>query len=209
MEDTSSSPLSYALFETEIGLCAIIWGRIGVRGVQLPEANAVAAQARINRRFPGAQKSDPSPDITKAIDAMCALLRGEAIDVEHIALDMTAISPFNARVFALARQIPPGQTKTYGEIAKALGLAEAARAVGQAMSENPFPIIVPCHRVLAAGGKTGGFSAPGGVNTKLRMLTIERARTAVNAVEPELFAYLPLAAKPRTPFSVKAGNRRP
>ena len=94
----------------------------------------------------------------------------------------------------MARSIPPGQTLTYGEIADRLGDRRPAREVGQALGRNPFPIVVPCHRVLAADGRTGGFSAPGGVETKLRMLAIERAQPGG---APALFDDLPLAVRPR------------
>ena len=100
---------------------------------------------------------------------------------------------FNARVYAIARNIPPGATMTYGEIAERLGDKSLSREVGQAMGENPSPIIMPCHRVLAAGGKTGGFSAPGGVVTKLRLLTIEGAQPG----GPTLFEKLPLMTRRR------------
>ena len=124
---------------------------------------------------------------------MVALLSGEPRDLSGIAIDDAEISDFNRKVYAIARAIPPGQTLTYGEIAERLGDKALARAVGQAMGENPTPIVMPCHRVLAANGKTGGFSAPGGVITKLRLLTIEGAQPG----GPTLFDHLPLAASPR------------
>jgi len=114
--------------------------------------------------------------VQRAIDRVAALLRGEPDDLADIALDMDGIPEFNARIYAIARTIPPGATLTYGEIAKRLGAADLAREVGQAMGRNPFPPIVPCHRVVAANGKTGGFSATGGVDTKLRLLAIEGAQ---------------------------------
>ncbi len=112
-----------------------------------------------------------------AIDGIVALLHGEAGDLSAIELDMDGVPPFHRRVYALARTIAPGETMSYGEIAAQLGAAGSARAVGQALARNPFAIVVPCHRVLAAGGKVGGFSANGGTTTKLRLLSIERART--------------------------------
>jgi methylated-DNA-[protein]-cysteine S-methyltransferase len=114
--------------------------------------------------------------VQRAIDRIVALLRGAADDLADIALDLDGIAEFNARVYAVARTIPPGATLTYGDIAGRLGTPGLAREVGQAMGQNPFPPIVPCHRVVAAGGKTGGFSARGGVATKLRMLAIEGAQ---------------------------------
>ena len=111
----------------------------------------------------------------QAVDAMVGLLEGEASDLRFCKLDLRRIAPFNRRVYVIAQDILPGKTRTYGDIANQLGEPHASRAVGQALGHNPFPIIVPCHRVLAAGAQSGGFSAPGGVSTKLRMLLIEGA----------------------------------
>jgi methylated-DNA-[protein]-cysteine S-methyltransferase len=181
---------SFALFDTAIGSCGLIWSARGVAGVQLPEANAAATRARVLRRFPVAIEAPPLADILRAIDGIVALLRGEAHDLSGIAIDAEA-PEFNARVYAIARTIPPGATLTYGDIAKCLGDKRLAREVGKALGENPTPLIVPCHRVLAAGGKTGGFSASGGVVTKLRLLTIEGAQPG----GPTLFERLPLAVR--------------
>ncbi len=131
--------------------------------------------------------------IKNAIADIVALLSGEPRDLSHIVIDDTDISDFNRKVYKIARAIPPGQTLTYGEVAEKLGDKSLARAVGQAMGQNPCPIVMPCHRVLAASGKSGGFSAPGGVITKLRLLTIEGAEPN----GPTLFDHLPLAASPR------------
>jgi O-6-methylguanine DNA methyltransferase len=165
-----------ALFDTAIGRCGIAWSERGVVGVQLPEANERATRARLLRRFPAAREAPPPPDIQNALDGIVALLRGEASDLAAVALDMDGVPPFHRRVYAVARNIPPGATLAYGEIAARIGAPGAARAVGQALGRNPFAIIVPCHRVLAAGGKVGGFSANGGVTTKRRLLAIEDAQ---------------------------------
>jgi methylated-DNA-[protein]-cysteine S-methyltransferase len=186
------SDLSFALFETAIGACGIVWSARGAAGVQLPEQDTAATRARVERRFPNASEASPPPAIQKAIDGIVALLSGEPRDLIDIVIDDAAISDFNRKVYRIARAIPPGQTMTYGEIAERLGDKALARAVGQAMGENPTPIVMPCHRVLAANGKTGGFSAPGGVVTKLRLLTIEGAEPN----GPTLFDRLPLAASP-------------
>lgn len=185
--------MNFALFDTPIGPCGIVWSARGVAGVQLPEANAAATRGRIKQRFPAACEAAPPPAIQTAIDGMVALLAGEPRDLTDIVIDDTEIPDFNRKVYAIARAIPPGRTMTYGELAERLGDKALARAVGQAMGENPTPIIMPCHRVLAAGGKTGGFSAPGGVVTKLRLLTIEGAEPN----GPTLFDHLPLEAAPR------------
>lgn len=147
-------------------------------GVQLPESQEVQTRSRLLKQFPDATEAPPPPGIELALDSIAALLRGEASDLSTIALDMNRVPPFQCRVYAAARKIPPGLTQSYGEIAATLGAPGSARAVGQALGRNPFAIIVPCHRVLAAGGKVGGFSANGGIATKLRMLSIEAAQAS-------------------------------
>jgi methylated-DNA-[protein]-cysteine S-methyltransferase len=164
---------SVTLFETAIGWCGIVWAEHGIVGVQMPEADQGKTRARLRRRFPEARDAAPSAEVQRAIDGITALLRGEARDLSGVALDMARVPAFNRRVYEVARTIPPGATLSYGEIAERLGDRLLARDVGQAMGQNPFAIIVPCHRVLAAGGKIGGFSANGGIMTKRRMLAIE------------------------------------
>lgn len=185
--------LEFALFETTIGCCAFVWSARGVAGVQLPEASEAATRARVLRRYPSAQEAAPSSEILQAIDGIVALLRGEPRDLTGVTIDNEDTPEFNARVYAIASKIPPGSTMTYGAIAERLGDHLLAREVGTALGQNPCPIIMPCHRVLAAGGKTGGFSASGGVMTKLRLLTIEGAQPG----GPTLFDRLPLVAKRR------------
>ena len=165
----------FALFDTAIGRCGIAWGERGVAGVQLPEAGEEETRVRMLHRFPAAGEAAPPPEAQHAIDDIVALLRGKASDLSSVALDMNGVPEFHRRVYDAARTIPPGKTLSYGDIARRVGVPSAARAVGQALGRNPFPIIVPCHRVLAAGGKIGGFSAQGGVLTKRRMLAIEGA----------------------------------
>jgi methylated-DNA-[protein]-cysteine S-methyltransferase len=173
--------MHYTLFDTAIGTCGVIWGELGLKGVHLPDANPSRTRASVARRFPGAVPAAPTPDIQQAIDGIVALLRGEKRDLREIALDFDGVPAFNRRVYELARTIAPGATLTYGDIALRLGSPGTARAVGQALGQNPWPIVVPCHRVLAADGRMGGFSAPGGVGTKRRMLEIE----GVEGVRPE------------------------
>jgi methylated-DNA-[protein]-cysteine S-methyltransferase len=168
----------FALFDTKIASCGIAWSDRGVIAVQLPEGDEARTRARLLRRCPYAREAMPPGDIRDAIDGIVALLRGEASDLSAIVLDMDGLPVFDRRVYEVARTIVPGATLSYGEIAARLGTGDLAREVGQALGRNPFPIIVPCHRVLAAGGKPGGFSANGGLTTKLRLLTIERARTS-------------------------------
>jgi O-6-methylguanine DNA methyltransferase len=166
----------FALFDTAIGRCGIAWGERGIAGVQLPEAGEAETRACMLYRFPAAGEAAPPGKVRQAIERMASLLRGEASDLSSVALDMDGVPEFHRRVYEAARAIPPGNTLSYGDIAKRVGAPGAARAVGQALGRNPFPIVVPCHRVLAAGGKIGGFSARGGVATKRRMLSIEGAQ---------------------------------
>jgi methylated-DNA-[protein]-cysteine S-methyltransferase len=168
----------FALFDTDIGPCGIAWGARGIIGVQLPEASEARTRARLVRRYPHAREAPPPAELRRVIDGIVALLGGEASDLSGAALDMDGLPAFDRSVYEVARGIAPGATLSYGEIAVRLGERGLARDVGQALGRNPFPLIVPCHRVLAAGGKAGGFSANGGVTTKLRLLTIERARTS-------------------------------
>lgn len=186
--------LGFTLFDTPLGACGIIWSAYGIAGVQLPEANEHATRARVMRRFSQAKEEAPPANVRHAIDGVVALLSGEPRDLSDVVIDNEGVPEFNVRVYAVARTIAPGETLTYGEIAKRLGDKLLAREVGQALGQNPCPIIMPCHRVLAAGGKTGGFSASGGVVTKLRLLTLEGAQPN----GPTLFDRLPLEARRRS-----------
>ena len=164
-----------SLFDTAVGTCGLVWGDDGLLAVALPPLGESDPRAKLERRFPGAAEAEPTPAARAAIEGMQALLRGERLDLLDVVLDTQGVAPFNLRVYEIARAIPPGKTRTYGEIARELGDVSVSRAVGQALGANPWPIVVPCHRVLAAGGGKGGFSAPGGTDTKMRMLEIEGA----------------------------------
>ena len=185
----------FTLFDTAIGRCGLAWGAGGIVGAALPGPSDAQMRGRFAERFPGTVEAPPPPALTPVINAIVALMAGDKPDLSNAPLDMAAVPPFHRRVYDVARKIPPGETMTYGEIAQAMGEPrEAARAVGEAMGRNPFPILMPCHRVLGVGGKPGGFSAPGGVETKLKMLSIEGAKVGGT---PTLFDALPLAVKPR------------
>jgi methylated-DNA-[protein]-cysteine S-methyltransferase len=183
----------FTVFATAIGCCGIVWSERGIVGVQLPEGSERATRSRVLRRFPEARETVPPGHVRRTMEDIVALLGGERRDLGDAVLDSEAVPDFNHRVYDIARTIPAGRTLSYGEIAERLGDRTLARVVGEALGQNPFPIIVPCHRVMAVGGKTGGFSAPGGVRTKLRLLSIERAQPG----GPTLFADLPLVAPPR------------
>ncbi|MEV6908731.1 methylated-DNA--[protein]-cysteine S-methyltransferase [Amycolatopsis sp. NPDC051071] len=173
----------YAVFGTAIGDCGIAWNERGVIAVQLPEGSEEKTRTRLTARLPEAVESTPTDEVQRAIDGVVSLLGGKRTDLTGVELDYEGVPEFHHRVYEFIRSIPAGKTLTYGDIANSLGMPGGAQAVGQAMGRNPFPIIVPCHRVLAAGGKDGGFSARGGVATKRRMLVIEGAL----ADEPTLF----------------------
>jgi methylated-DNA-[protein]-cysteine S-methyltransferase len=173
MEQMSAN---FTLFDTKIGLCGIAWNDAGIFCTQLPEGGEAQSRARFLKRVPGAREAAPPAPVQAVIDRIVALLDGaKGDDFIDVALDMERLPEFNRAVYAIARTIQPGETITYGEIARKLGGVQLSRDVGQAMGKNPFPIIVPCHRVLAAGAKPGGFSARGGTTTKLKMLAIEGA----------------------------------
>ncbi|MEO8626871.1 MAG: methylated-DNA--[protein]-cysteine S-methyltransferase, partial [Betaproteobacteria bacterium] len=165
----------FALFDTGIGRCGIAWGPRGIIGVQLPMARDAQTRAHLLERYPGVVEAAIPANVRQVIDDIVALLHGDAKDLSSVMLDLENVPPFHRRVYEAARTIVPGATASYGEIAAQLGAPGSARAVGQALGRNPFPIVVPCHRVLAASGKLGGFSANGGIATKLRMLAIESA----------------------------------
>jgi len=168
--------LGFALFDTPLGTCGLAWSDTGIAGLQLPEKSAAATRARLQRRWPGAAETPPPPLVQKTIDRVLKLLDDGRTDLSDIPLDLSTVPEFNRKVYDVARAIPPGQTLTYGEIAKRIGAQpQEAREVGAALGKNPIAIIVPCHRVLAANGKMGGFSAAGGVDTKRRILEIEGA----------------------------------
>ena len=166
---------SFAIFDTAIGRCGIAWGSRGITAVQLPMGNEEKTRGRIRQRYGDITEASPPPEVQSAIDGIVELLAGKPNDLADIVLDLEGVPEFHRGVYDIARAIPPGKTLTYGDIAKKLGGVELSRDVGQALGRNPCPIVVPCHRVLAAGDKPGGFSANGGVVTKLKMLAIEGA----------------------------------
>ena len=183
----------------------IVWTLAGGVPRSLPIERAEAADlgplsfVQISDSHIGFNKdanTDVPGTLKAGIDRIRALMNGEKIDLADSPLDLTGLADFDLRVYRVALSIPPGETLTYGEVARRIGEPQAAQTVGQSLGRNPIPIIVPCHRVLAASGRTGGFSAPGGVSTKLKLLSIERARTG----EPTLFDDDPafgFAARPR------------
>lgn len=167
----------FALFPTPIGVCGIAWGPEGIVGTSLPGRTDADTEHALLAGT-SAMRRPPSCEGAEAIRRITGLLSGHDDDLASVRLDWRQASGLEARVYVATRLIAPGRTSTYGDIAAGLGDALLARSVGQALGRNPWPIIVPCHRVLAAGGKSGGFSAPGGVSTKRRMLAIESVHAA-------------------------------
>jgi methylated-DNA-[protein]-cysteine S-methyltransferase len=165
----------YTVFDTTIGRCGIAWGDLGILGVQLPEAREIETRRRLFQLFPDARELRPPAEIQNAIDGIAALLRGKATDFSEVRLDMTSIRPFDGRVYDFTRTIPRGETLTYSEVASRLRASGATHSVAQALSRNPFMIIVPCHRVLEAGGYADKISPNGGSISKRRLLSIEGA----------------------------------
>ena len=171
----------HAIFETQIGWAGIAWNDVGLVAAHLPEKTADTARASFLRRFPDSIETAIPERLSGVVADIQALMRGEKPDLMDAPLDLSRTPEFHARVYEIARSIPPGETLTYGEVAVKLGDKLLAQQVGQALGKNPWPIIVPCHRVTAAGGKPGGFSARGGVTTKMKLLAIEGAKAAAQA----------------------------
>ncbi|MEM9798033.1 MAG: methylated-DNA--[protein]-cysteine S-methyltransferase [Pseudomonadota bacterium] len=181
------------LFPTPIGACGLAWRGDVIIATRLPDRTPERTLRHLSSRT-GGTDGEPPQAIRAAIRAMTALLEGETPDLSEIPCDMGAVDALDAAVYGATRAVPPGQTSTYGAIAAGLGDVRLARQVGQALGRNPLPILVPCHRILGADGRLVGFSASGGIETKLRMLEIEGAQVGVG---PGLFGELPRATRPR------------
>jgi methylated-DNA-[protein]-cysteine S-methyltransferase len=177
----------FAMIETSVGAFGAVWNEAGIARTWMHDRTVGATRRQILRALPRAEESEPPPEIAAVLADVAALLAGERRTLDGVDLDMRAIPPFDRRVYEVARAVPPGETITYGAIASALGEEPmAARDVGQALAHNPFAPIVPCHRVVAAGGKLGGYTAPGGTSTKRRLLELEGA-AIVSSAQPGLF----------------------
>jgi methylated-DNA-[protein]-cysteine S-methyltransferase len=169
--------LGYWLFPTALGTAGVAWSGIGLIGVELPDATVGLPIARL-RAAAGSDAPSAAPPPPWALSAIAQLTRyfdGQPEDLSTIPLDTESVPPFHRKVYEATCAIGRGQLRTYGEIAVAAGSPGASRAVGQALAKNPLPILIPCHRVIATSGKPGGFSAPGGLATKARLLALEGA----------------------------------
>jgi methylated-DNA-[protein]-cysteine S-methyltransferase len=169
----------FTVFDTAAGWCGIGWNGRGIVRFHLPEKTQAAAERAMQRKLGGAHSAEPTEAVTEAIAAARRYFAGEAVEFDRLTLDLDGQEPFFRQIYEALRRVGWGRTTTYGTLAKELGAGpEAARDVGQAMAKNPVPLIIPCHRVLAAGGRIGGFSAPGGAASKQRMLELEGAAPA-------------------------------
>jgi methylated-DNA-[protein]-cysteine S-methyltransferase len=185
---------AFFLFATPLGRCALVWRGDAIVGASLPESDDSAMRRSLARRFPGVVEAEPPSLVRAAAERIVRHFSGERQDFSDLPLDLSAGSSFEQAVWRAALAIPCGETRTYGDLARTVGQPGAAQAVGTALGRNPVPILVPCHRILAGAGRSGGFSAPGGVATKFRILEIEGAR--LPGEEAGLFEALPLAVKP-------------
>lgn len=178
------------VFETALGFCGIAWNAAGIAQFQLPTSSEAETRRLLLRRAPETVPGTPPPEIARAIAAARRYFEGEETDFSDVRLDLGEQDAFFRQVYDAVRRLGWGRTTTYGELAKALGAEpQAARDVGQAMAKNPVPLIIPCHRVLAAGNKVGGFSAPGGAAAKVRMLELEGVRLAPPPAAQGAFAF--------------------
>lgn len=168
---------SYTLFNTALGACGIAWNDRGVTAFQLPEVTTKLTEDRISKKANAGKSSKVPSHIASIIKRVQKHLAGDSQDFQDIAVDLEDTAVFSRQVYQICKTIPAGETMTYGDVAKAMKRSAASRAVGQALGRNPIPLIIPCHRVLAAGNKPGGFSAHGGFATKLKMLGLEGVLT--------------------------------
>jgi methylated-DNA-[protein]-cysteine S-methyltransferase len=169
---------AFALFETPLGICALVWRGRSIVGSLLPERGRETIRASVLERFPGAGEAAPPPAIVAVIGRVVRLLQTGQEPLDDIPVELAGVTAFQREVYEAARRIPPGETRSYGELARLVGRPGGARAVGTALGNNPLPLLVPCHRVLAAGGKLGGFTARGGLQLKEQLLSLERAPRA-------------------------------
>ena len=171
--------LRRTIFKTQLGWIGLVWSTAGFTRLFMPQSSRQAVLERIARDTPEAEPVEPDTGpafVCETIEALCDYARGAEVDFSAVPVSFGEVGEMRDAIYAVLRRVPYGRTLTYGELAEEAGFAGLARDIGQAMGQNPVPIIVPCHRVVAASGKLGGFSAPGGARTKERLLAIERAR---------------------------------
>jgi methylated-DNA-[protein]-cysteine S-methyltransferase len=173
--DNETAAIHHHVFDTAIGSCGVAWNTRGLVAVRLPEANGAATERRLAARSGSAGAAAPPPWVATVVADIGRYLAGEGVDFSAVTVDLSSLDPYRRRLYETMRALPWGHTTTYGELARQLGSSdwEGARDVGEAMGRNPLPVVIPCHRVLAAGGRLGGFSAHGGAATKAKLLALE------------------------------------
>jgi len=173
--NTAPTSAHHHVFDTAIGPCGVAWTARGLAAVQLPEKDRAATERRLAAKAASARAAEPPPWVATVVADIKRYLAGEAVDFAAVAVDLSGLDPFRQKLYETMRSLAWGHTTTYGELARQLGSTdwEGAREVGEAMGRNPVPVVIPCHRVLAAGGKLGGFSARGGAKTKAKLLALE------------------------------------
>jgi methylated-DNA-[protein]-cysteine S-methyltransferase len=173
--ETDQTVISHCVFDTAIGTCGVAWNSRGLVAVQLPARDGAATERRLIARCGSSGAATPPPAIAELTTDIARYLDGERVDFSAVAVDLSGLDPFRRKLYETMRSLPWGTTTTYGALAHTIGLTqwEGARDVGEAMGRNPVPIVIPCHRVLAAGQRLGGFSAPGGAATKAKLLALE------------------------------------
>jgi methylated-DNA-[protein]-cysteine S-methyltransferase len=172
-------PTPFTTFETPLGICSVAWGPYGLRAVGLPEVSTAKLRQRLAKQLGDVEETKPPANVRKVIGELRRYLAGGQASFDAVAVDLDHATPFTRRVYEALRRTRPGETVSYGELAARAGRPGAARAVGQAMAKNPLPLVVPCHRVLAHGGKAGGFSSWGGTVTKAKLLELEGVKLAL------------------------------
>jgi methylated-DNA-[protein]-cysteine S-methyltransferase len=176
--ETDQTVINHCVFDTAIGTCGVAWSACGLVAVQLPARDRAATERRLIARCGSSGAAAPPPAIAELTADIGRYLAGERVDFSAVPVDLSSLDPFRRKLYETMRTLPWGTTTTYGALARTIGLTqwEGARDVGEAMGRNPVPIVIPCHRVLAAGQKLGGFSAPGGAATKAKLLALEGVR---------------------------------
>jgi methylated-DNA-[protein]-cysteine S-methyltransferase len=181
------TPERFCIFETASGHCGIAWNGTGIACLRLPAPSRDMAERIMLRHTPDAEAATPTSSVAETVGAVQRYFEGTPTDFSNVSLDVSAESELSQRIYAAARAVGWGRTTTYGALAREIGAGpEAARAVGQAMGKNPVGLIIPCHRVLAAGSRLGGFSAPGGSSSKLRMLALEGVHVEGPSAAPQV-----------------------
>lgn len=163
--------LSYCVFDTAIGSVGLGWTDRGIARVLLPQRDRQAMERKVAAL--NGTIATPPQWVALVVDKLKSYAAGKPVPLDDVPVDLDGVDDFRLAIYDAARRLDFGVTTTYGALAASAGYAGLARETGAALGQNPVPIIIPCHRILAAGNKIGGFSAPGGSATKERLLTME------------------------------------